>query len=287
MDTVNPPTLATAPNAKGDYLSNNVDYRTLVPGETIVATSKSIYYWKDSKFHIGGMFDGTKDRMWRSAVLETLPSWGSNWIPIVFRLAEDAPEVCACDVVTGSTGAIGEAVTAFSLEGSCDGFNWTPLLDKMTDDFANRKADSWVSNNEAFPTADGKHIPAEGWRFTGHEPAAGSQLENVSAVNVAPGAKLKAVGAVTLNMLTLDAMRGNGTIDGFDFAKTGVVDVLSADSSEREIRASITFLNCPEGALKRLEGWRVTFDGVRNGATISVVDDVVTVRRPGTVVVVR
>jgi hypothetical protein len=204
-------------------------------------------------------------------------------VPIVFRLSDNANEVCGCDIVSWSS----QSVTAFSLEGSVDGTTWVNLLDKRDGDFDYTQTKKWLSTLTAFPTADGKHIPAEGWRFTGHEPAAGSQLENVSAVNVAPGAKLKAVGAVTLNMLTLDAMRGNGTIDGFDFAKTGVVDVLSADSSEREIRASITFLNCPEGALKRLEGWRVTFDGVRNGATISVVDDVVTVRRPGTVVVVR
>jgi hypothetical protein len=199
------------------------------------------------------------------------------------RLADGANEVSGCDVVSWSK----QSITAFSLEGSCDGTTWVNLLDKSVGNFDYTETKKWLSTLTTFPTADGKHIPAEGWRFIGHEPAAESQLENVSAVNVAPGATLKAVGAVTLNMLTLDAMRGNGTIDGFDFAKTGVVDVLSADSSEREIRASITFLNCPEGALKRLEGWRVTFDGVRNGATISVVDDVVTVRRPGTVVVVR
>lgn len=289
ISAVNPPALYNYAENKGDYLSNSIDYRTLLLGQAVVATTKTIYYWRKESFWISGLFDGTLDNVWRSAVRTDTakPTADSNWIPIVFRLPEGADVVSACDVVTGAKDNIGQSVTAFSLEGSCDGENWAPLLDKTTEDFSGKIANKWVSNNVSFPSADGKHIPAEGWRFTGHEPAAESQLENVSAVNVAPGATLKAVGAVTLNMLTLDAMRGNGTIDGFDFAKTGVVDVLSADSSEREIRASITFLNCPEGALKRLEGWRVTFDGVRNGATVSVVDDVVTVRRPGTVVVVR
>ncbi len=269
--------------ALGDYRSNAFDYHTLGLGEVTVATNKTIFYHATST--IANLFDGNVEACWRTAktTKSGLPSWTANWVPIVFRLSDDAKEVCSCDIVSWSS----QSVTAFSLEGSVDGKTWVNLLDKEAGSFDYTKTKKWLSTLTTFPTADGKHIPAEGWRFTGHEPAAESQLENVSAVNVAPGATLKAVGAVTLNMLTLDAVRGNGTIDGFDFAKTGVVDVLSADSSEREIRASITFLNCPEGALKRLEGWRVTFDGVRNGATISVVDDVVTVRRPGTVVVVR
>ena len=289
ISAVNPPELYNYAEDKGDYLSNSIDYRTLLLGQAVVATTKSIYYWRKEGFWISGLFDGTLDNLWRSAVSRDTakPTADSNWIPIVFRLPEGADVVSSCDVVTGRKDAMGQAVTAFSLEGSCDGENWVALLDKTTDDFSNMTKNKWVSNNVSFPSADGKHIPAEGWRFVGHEPAAGSQLQNVSAVNVAPGATLKAVGQVALNCLTIDAARGNGVVDGFDFAEEGTLQIVSGSAGLRQFTAPLLLANLPEGALARLKKWKVAVNGVRTAASVSYADGVVTVTRPGGVIVLR
>jgi hypothetical protein len=231
------------------------------------------------------LFDENVKTCWRTAktAKSGIPDWDGNWVPIVMRLADGANEVSGCDVVSWST----QSITAFSLEGSCDGTTWVNLLEKRKGEFDYSKTETWLSNLSAFPSADGKHIPAEGWRFVGHEPAAGSQLQNVSAVNVAPGATLKAVGQVSLNCLTIDAARGNGTIDGFDFAEQGTLTVVSADANDREIVAGITFENISDDMLKRMEKWRVKIDGVGAGSSAIYAGGVLTIKRPGTVVVVR
>lgn len=267
----------------GAYRNNDFDLHALGLEEVTVATNKSIFY--HATLTIGNLFDGDVATCWRTAKTNSsgLPKWEANWVPLVFRLSEDANVVSGCDIVSWSS----QSVTAFSLEGSVDGKTWVNLLDKQAGEFDYTKTKKWLSDLSDFPSADGRHVPADGWTFTGHEPVSGSQLENVSAVNVAPGATLKAVGPVTLNRLTVDAVRGNGTVDGFDFAENGVLDVVSSPDGESRIVLSIGLLNSPEGALKRLSGWRVTFDGAKSCARISVEDGVLTVTRPGMVVVVR
>ncbi len=269
--------------ALGDYRSNTLDYHTLGLGEVTVATNKTIFYHATST--IANLFDGNVEACWRTAKTAKtgLPSWTANWVPIVFRLSDNANEVCSCDIVSWSS----QSVTAFSLEGSVDGTKWVNLLDKEDGSFDYTKTKKWLSTLTTFPTADGKHIPAEGWRFTGHEPAAGSQLENVSAVNVAPGATLKAVGAVTLKRLTIDAQRGNGTIDGFDFAEEGTIDVVSTSVGMKQISSGIALLNLPEGALQRLEKWNVTINGRPSIATFTYADGEIVVTPPGVTVILR
>ncbi|MBR4937671.1 MAG: hypothetical protein IKZ22_02210, partial [Kiritimatiellae bacterium] len=267
----------------GAYGNNTFDTCKLGFGEATIATSSSVYYHATSK--VDCLFDGDVEKCWRTAKTATsgIPDWDVNWVPIVFRLPEGACEASACDIVSWST----QSITAFSLEGSCDGTTWVNLLEKPKGEFDYSKTKKWLSDLSAFPSADGKHIPAEGWRFVGHEPAAGSQLQNVSAVNVAPGATLKAVGQVALNCLTIDAASGNGVVDGFDFAEEGTLQVVSGSAGLRQFTAPLLLANLPEGALARLKKWKVAVNGVRTAASVSYADGVVTVTRPGGVIVLR
>ena len=161
------------------HVSNKIDYMTLLPGQATIATTKSTYWWAENWRNLNGLFDGEgSDKYWRSQVYSTaIPTWDDEkeHIPVVFRLPVGADEVSACDVVSASKT---QSVTAFSLDGSCDGVVWTNLVNKQSGDFDYTQLNKWLSDLSAYPSET--HVPAEGWRFVGHEGSDGfSSLENV------------------------------------------------------------------------------------------------------------
>ena len=214
------------------------------------------------------------------------PTWNSttHHIPVVFRLPAGADEVSSCDVVSASAT---QSVTAFSLDGSCDGVVWTNLVNKKEGDFAYATVNKWLSDLSAYPSET--HVPAEGWRFVGHEGSDGfSSLENVSSVSVASGATLKAEGAsVSLHCLTLDAVNGNGTIDGFDFVGNGIVSIVNMPEGVGTVCVPLSLANLPDGALARLNGWQVTINGRRSTAKVIFDGTKATVLRPGFVIIMQ
>ena len=181
-----------------------------------------------------------------------------------------------------------KTITAFALDGSADGITWVNLLNRPAGSFDTANTGKWLSDLSDFPSANGIHLPAEEWRFAGHEGGDDcSVLENVSAVNVASGAALRTSDDVALHRLTIDATNGNGTIDGFDFAESGVVDVVNMPSGAGSAVVAITFANLPEGALSRLNGWSVSINGKASSATIVFDGSTATVTRPGCMIIVK
>ena len=269
-------------------LSGRLDYDKILPGKAGIATTKTLYYYApgSTSGDFGGMFDGKASGRWRSAILTKngLPSWADSatWVPIVFRLPDGSDEASYCDIAAYNTT---QYVTAFSLDGSVDGVNWaTNLVAKQSGGYSFSKTDTWATDGSAIATAP--HVPGDSWKFVGRETNDWHQLESVSGVNVAPGATLKADGYVTLRCLTLDAANGNGTIDGFDFAETGFVDVTNVPSAG-SFDVAIALSNLPDGALARLNGWSVRING-REGSSRVVFDgSKATVTRPGGLVIIR
>ena len=95
-------------------------------------------------------------------------------------------------------------------------------------------------------------------------------LQSVSGVSVSPGATLKAEGQVTLPAITVDCTAGNGTIDGFDFASGGTVNLVNLASNDA-MEVPFTLANLPDGALDRLNAkraWSVTVNGSRSASRI-------------------
>ena len=176
-------------------------------------------------------------------------------------------------------------MTAFSLEGSVDGVNWaTNLVAKQSGGYSFSKTDTWATDGSGIATTP--HRPGDSWKFVGHETNDWHQLESVSGVNVSPGATLKADGYVTLHCLTLDAANGNGTIDGFDFAETGFVDVINVPSAG-SFDVAMALSNLPDGALARLNGWSVRINGRAGNSRVVFDGSKATVTRPGVMVILR
>lgn len=271
-------------------VKNSIDYMTLLPGQATIGCTNEIYWWSEDWRNLNGLFDGEgSGKYWRTAYYGFSISWDNEatHIPIVMRLPADADEVSSCDVVLHSSS---QSLTDFSVDGSVDGIVWKNLLNKRESegDFDHTTTSVWLSDNSAYPTVGDTHIPAESWRFVGHDGGDDcSVLENVSGVNVAPGATLRATDDIALHRITLDAANGNGTIDGFDFAESGVVDVVNMPNGTGSAVVSITLSNLPEGALARLNGWSVRIGGRASSATVAFDGSKATVTRPGISIIVK
>ena len=271
-------------------VKNSIDYMTLLPGQATIGNSNETYWWPENYRNLNGLFDGEgSGKYWRTAYYGFSISWAdeSTHIPVVMRLPAGADEVSSCDVVLYSSS---QSLTAFSVDGSVDGIVWKNLLNKREadEDFSHATTGKWLSDDSAYPTEGDTHIPAESWRFVGHDGGDNcSVLENVSAVNVASGATFRASDDIVLHRLTIDAANGNGTIDGFDFAESGVVDVVNMPSGAGSSVSAITLANLPEGALARLNGWRVSINGRATGSTVSFDGSTATVTRPGCMILVK
>ena len=232
--------------------------------------SKFIYYTGNTPAHSLN----ENDTPLRSAVSGNLATNAPNrWMSVVWRMPEGANPVAAVDIVqhvwTNTTGRVG----IFSLYGSGDGINWHKL--KRVDLMENTiEAGRWasdgctVTNNAVRPGAGfaldkigQSALPAD---------VTYDILQSVSGVSVSPGATLKAEGQVTLPAITVDCTAGNGTIDGFDFASNGVVNLVNL-AGDGTVEVPFTFTNLPAGALDRLNAkraWSVTINGSRSASRI-------------------
>ncbi len=193
-----------------------------------------------------------------------------QWPSIVWRLPKDAKPVTHVDIVqhisaegANTNGRVG----IFTLYGSGDGKEWTKLkrVDLMEDQ---TPAGKWVSDgatvtNNAVRPGAGFALDHLGGHSALPADATYSILTSVSGVNVSPGATLKADGNVTLRSLTVDCAAGNGTVDGFDFAASGTVNLVNLDTHSA-VEVPLALANLPDGALGRLNaknGWSVTVNG--------------------------
>ena len=198
------------------------------------------------------------------------PAKPDYWPSIVWRLPKGANPVTHVDIVqhiaaegNNTNGRVG----IFTLYGSGDGKSWTKLkrVDLMDDQ---TPIGQWVSDgatvtNNAVRPGAGFALDRIGAYSALSQDVTYDILTSVSGVNVATGATLKAEGNVTLRSLTVDCAAGNGTVDGFDFAASGTVNLVNLDT-RGDVEVPLRLTNLPDGAIDRLNaknGWSVTVNG--------------------------
>lgn len=195
------------------------------------------------------------------------PAKPGYWPSIVWRLPkEEITPVTHVDIVQ-EVPVNSYRVGIFTLYGSSDGKAWKALkrVNLMEDE---TPAGNWVSDgatvtNNAVRPGAGFALDSIGAHSSLPADATYDILTSASGVSVSSGATLKAEGNVALRSLTVDCAAGNGTVDGFDFASNGTINLVNL-SSNREVEVPFTLANLPEGALDRLnaEGeWAVTVNG--------------------------
>lgn len=184
-----------------------------------------------------------------------------NWLPIVFRLPDNAPAIRYYDVVmdqnylTGTSGHIAE----FMLEGSVDGLQWTKLHE--TDGCVHARYISRASNSNVTWTA-GQNCLANDFGFpiagSPAAPAEAVSLATVSEIKVAAGTTLAAEGEVELPKLSVDCSGGNRTVEGFTISETGVLNLTNVPAGQ-EFILPVDFVDCTN--LENLIRWNVFIGG--------------------------
>ena len=200
----------------------------------------------------------------------------SGWLPVVMRLADDVPEIVSYDVCyfqhKSSSGANANP-TAFMLEGSLDGQNWTLLADvprvvpsdlKDGTPYVGGTTHCWLSNHDRVDTIGGDSVrklserksfafaDAEGEPVRAIDPT--DHTVRFGGLVVEPGATVAATGpeGLELSELTVDKDCENG-LAGFRLAATGTLTVTGMTRAGGEITKAFTGV----ANLTALENWTV------------------------------
>ena len=208
----------------------------------------------------------------------------TTWTHITMRLTNSTPEIAAYDF-TGYPGASREnIVTDWAISGSRNGTDWTVLTNVAwsAEERDAMQSGYWYSDPKKLWRA-GAVRPGEGFALKGSPD--GSALALASNVYVAPGATLKAEGTVVVSRLTLDPV-GMGTLDGFTFAESGVLNAGGEQPAGRPVELPYAFTNAK--GVDNLENWSVSVNGkIRRGWTITRKDDKFVLTPPGVMLIVR
>jgi len=262
----------------------------LVPGHVRYAMPSKFSYVAGNPAAKMLAEDETPLRTAMSNVIKT--SAPSYWPTVIWRMPEGTKPVAAVDLEQHVVSTSDGRVRIFAISGSLDGKIWKELKEvDITDDTT--AVGVWVSDGATITNnavRAGAGWPVDGRVSSLPADAAYSVLTSVSGVSVAAGATLKAEGNVALRTLTVDCASGNGTIDGFDFAASGTINLVNLASDETE-EVPISLANLPEGALGRLNdsgAWQLSVNGkVKLGWKATFTGSSVRIQRPGLLLIVR
>lgn len=126
-----------------------------------------------------------------------------------------------------------------------------------------------VTNYAGFPAID--YWYSDGTEFAPSQTRTGfaipraptcTLLDNVSSVSVAAGATLRAEGDIApLRGITVDAVAGMGTIDGFEFSGDGgTLTVANMDTSAASVTLPGTY-SSDGGTLSNVADWNLVVNG--------------------------
>lgn len=235
-------------------------FRTLRPGQIAIG--------KEAELEIGGSYangnyrgpgeliDGTSDQM-QMYVNYTAPTLEDpdSWVPVVLRLPEGVSKVGSYDIYYPnmmSDKYRGRNVSAFSIEGSVDGYSWEPLVE-TNDVISLATGDGWMGSNKKWDLGDRRGLPIRGTATNDCH-----SLANVATVSVASGATLKIEGDVELADITVDCSEGSGIIDGARFAESGVLRLVGTVKGGGAA-LPLTFLNTDTSG--NIAAWDVNVSG--------------------------
>jgi len=210
-----------------------------------------------------------------------------TWVPLVFHLPDEAGVITHFDIqsVLYDGTKSRNLPVRFRMEASVDGRLWTEVWSNVetSDHIASLTSWSqWIAQGLAPAAA---HPAGTGFTLTQSLPSqeAYQQLQNVSGVEVAPGAVLAAENGVTLSRLTVDAA-GAGTMTNFTFAASGVLEVVNYMRSLGDLPG--TYAGCT--GFDNIANWQVVIDGRAKPAyKIEIVDGKLRLVKPGLTMIVR
>ena len=265
------------------------DYTSVKPGEVAYTEATSRFY-EGEKRGPDKLCDDALSTSYECDILKrpagSDSSWAvfsrndeTTWATFVMRLDPSRAAATRYDMVSSSDYPT-RRPSVWTVEGSVDGKVWDPL-DSVTDDVPAPSGKYWwLYANKAYTAGTaGTH---EGGRpLTGVSTRAVTVLSEDAEVSVAAGAELAAEGRVVVGKLAVDA-NGAGMIRGVEFAEEGVLNVKGGKAGV------LPGTYADVVGLENLSNWAVAFDGkVSKGASVTVRNGVITVHKPGLVIVVQ
>jgi len=261
---------------------------SLAEGEALFhsASGCDVYHYTTAAQVFENLFDGTTGNYWRMLVrsMPTTSDDPSKYVYVVMRLPAGLPPLVRYDMVIGKITS-GEAIGKFAIECSTDGENWMPITDDVT---VSTPTSNWLSG-DAF-AAGHPYRPGCGLSVndTFAEDGASHVMDHVDSVRVAPSAKLVARGArKTAAALTIDCSAGVGSIEGFDFAADGYIDLVNVPPGNGALTLPASLSGVSAESLSRLNAYQVTANGSPCRRIVRITESSITVTPRGLVVVVQ
>jgi autotransporter-associated beta strand protein len=263
---------------------------TLLPGEASIdePLSKIAFpsWLTNPSYVLRNFFDENGGSTFLTATTYGAPSYAntSSWVTVSMRLAASSPAITSYDLMCN--GGATRRVWGYEVRGSTDGVTWDLLDEKGTNFCKQVTGQVWYSDGSSTVTG-----ARQGFAITSAPPynASVAQLARVSGVSVAAGATLKAKGTVVLPSLTLDCANSNGTLDGFAFADSGVINLVNYAPGPNVQNVPITFANMDAATLAKVNSrnWTVRVDGVvTRSRRVSLSADHATISTLGTMIAV-
>lgn len=205
------------------------------------------------------------------------PDKEDTWPTIVMRVAEDADPIARYDIQSAGKGTYKRSAWSWVMEGSVDGAegSWKELHAVTNNPAPVAAAGRWYSSDtENFTT--GYAIVPTGAKH-------GTTMSAVRKVEVSGGATISSGESVTVGGIRCDVSSSGGTLDGFAFAGTGMLEIVTRGASFVEL--PIVFRNATN--LENVADWTLMVDGKVSRRKIRVTGEKVYIDPAGLMLTLR
>ncbi|MBR4613542.1 MAG: autotransporter-associated beta strand repeat-containing protein [Kiritimatiellae bacterium] len=242
-----------------------------------------------ANYSVSKLFDASTD--WKSIAAVTCggarPQRGvpTTWVPFVMRLNDTDSAVLSYDFVPDKENTHKYSPTCWLMEASAEGVFWDKVHEVIDSAYECSGGSSWMSDNSVF-SASSTHSGFQFGLDKGKSliTAAPSQLANAT-VSVANGAVLRAEGSVSISSVEVDVSKPAGTIDGFNFASGGTLNIVGDADLSGRIVLPVNIVNA--SGTQNISSWTATANGHRAAGKLAFEDGNIVFTQLGTTIIMR
>ncbi len=277
-----------------DELGNRLNLGlAMTDGYTIPSIGQACHWrWARTSF-IGNLFDQNLNPSYGEGKVFSMnatpyPDQPNTWVQVVMRLPESTVEAVSYDICSNMANDNKWEPNAWTMEASADGVFWDTVANVTSNDLVYAKQ-HWISDDSAF-AKNARHTPSNPNFVFGLDngksliEAAPSQLANAT-VSVANGAVLRAEGSVSISSVEVDVSKPAGTIDGFNFASGGTLNIVGDADLSGRIVLPVNIVNA--SGTQNISSWTATANGHRAAGKLAFEDGDLVFTQLGTTIIMR
>ena len=267
---------------------------------TVTKTGTNIYYTPDRLLDADQSAGYTASFRWASSSRTITLDDPFSWMSVILRMEDGAAAAVKYDLnytymATNDSGTVNASYamtpTAFEISGSDDALNWETIVSTNDVVFKPANGNAWLSDGKFNTVKIAKPEQISHAKLPLPHSTVQTRygvLNHVRSISAAAGSTLKFDGpeAPVVSGLTADPA-GNGTIDGFDFAESGMLYVKNADPDSAAIDLAVDLQNA--SGIGHIAGWNLSINGAETAhyAISSASSSMIRVVKIGFRVIVR